>query len=152
MDEIKVCSRCKVEILHKFKPRPDTMHAGELRCSKCGTFWGWRSKLPEERTNGGAQRRNSSTYSPSSLDCRTCQMCLRPRKMLGIKETLLIHHVKEIQDGGDDIPSNIWVLCSSCHGLVHHMRTYLYRHFSDPEVSLFTEEPLDNDQGVPWEN
>jgi hypothetical protein len=41
---------------------------------------------------------------------------------------LTSHHVQEINEGGPDVPENIWVLCSSCHRLVHHQRTYLNEH------------------------
>lgn len=48
--------------------------------------------------------------------------------MLGAYEALEVHHVVEIQHGGEDDPANIWVLCTDCHKTVHHRRTYLYEH------------------------
>lgn len=42
-----------------------------------------------------------------------CQSCLRT------DQRLLIHHIKPIEEGGDNSPSNLAVLCYSCHRLLH---------------------------------
>ena len=42
-----------------------------------------------------------------------CQGCLRSDKRL------LVHHIKALADGGDNTPSNLAVLCYSCHRLLH---------------------------------
>lgn len=152
MDEdIRFCPKCGREKEHTLRLRPDTPHLGSLHCKGCGRCWGWKPKNKEERTNGGSAKRNKSNHTPHSLGIEYCQMCLRPREMLGKNEIFLVHHVKEIQDGGRDTPSNIWVLCSSCHGLVHHMRTYLYRHFVETEVPPQQEIDPQTLLGVPWE-
>jgi hypothetical protein len=55
-------------------------------------------------------------------------MCQRRKDFLGKGERLEIHHVIQIDQGGDDTPDNIWILCTACHRIVHHQRTYLYEH------------------------
>jgi hypothetical protein len=125
MDSIKPCKICGTDTMHTFKERPDTVHGGELRCSICGTFWGW---LKKEKNEG---KRPPNKYSPKDLGIDYCQMCLRSRARLGTHEILLPHHIIEINgpDKGEDIPENIWVVCSACHVLIHYVRTYLHNHF-----------------------
>ena len=56
-------------------------------------------------------------------------MCLREKEFLG-KGQLEVHHVKEISNGGQDTPDNIWVLCTSCHRELHHRRVYFNSHMT----------------------
>lgn len=130
------CKVCVKEVDPVFKLRPDTRHYGEQRCPSCGSFLKWEPKPPEQKERNGARRKQRTEYTPTTLGIEYCQICLRTKEMLGRNESLLIHHVLEVQDGGSDSPENIWVLCSHCHALVHHVRTYLYRHFvvGNPEV------------------
>lgn len=116
------CKACDAETQHTFKPRPDTPHDGEYRCNDCGKFWGWK---PKEKNS---VKRPPNKHTPESLCIDHCQLCMRSKKRLVTNETLAVHHVKEIQHGGPDLPENIWVLCTSCHALVHHQRTYLNEH------------------------
>ena len=119
---IKMCQGCHKETPHNEISRPDTKHEAELRCSVCGRFWGWKAK----EKNTGNRPRNKHT--PESLDISECQLCRRSSDHLGTNEILEVHHIIEISKNGEDVPENIWVLCSSCHSLVHHQRTYLNEH------------------------
>lgn len=124
MVEIKFCKKCECETQHIEHPRPDTPHGNELRCSECNSFWGWQKK---PKNNG---KRPANKYLPADLGIDHCQMCMRPKKRLMTNEVLISHHVHEIGKGGPDIPENIWVVCSSCHHLIHHQRTYLNEHYA----------------------
>lgn len=42
--------------------------------------------------------------------CETC----------GSTETLVIHHIKPVSEGGSNENKNLKVLCSNCHDLIHH--------------------------------
>lgn len=42
--------------------------------------------------------------------CETC----------GSTETLVIHHIKPVSEGGSNENENLKVLCSNCHNLIHH--------------------------------
>ena len=54
-----------------------------------------------------------------------CELCLRREAELPASQDLDGHHVVEFADGGTDDQANVWILCTSCHRLVHHQRTYL---------------------------
>lgn len=101
----------------------DGPHHGKYVCKECGTFAGWMPKPTNET------KRKKNKYSADDLGINYCQMCLRPKSRLGSRETLEPHHIKEIQHGGDDIPENIWVVCSYCHKVIHQRRIYLNDHY-----------------------
>lgn len=117
-----LCKRCKIEVTPNFKPRPDTPHAGELRCPVCDCHLKWQPKPQNEN------KRDRNKHTPASLGIDFCQLCMRPKDRLGKHEVLLPHHIIEVQYGGIDDPENIWVVCSACHALIHHQRTYLNSH------------------------
>ena len=94
-------------------------------CTSCGYFWDWIAK-PENK-----DKRKSSKFSPRYLGIEYCEICHRPKSMLGKYETLEIHHKVSIKDGGEDIETNILVLCTAHHVWVHHEQTYLNDHFKD---------------------
>lgn len=100
-------------------------HYSKIKCLSCGAFCGW-GKIPK---NDG--KRQSNKHSPKDLGVDFCQMCLRDKNRLGTRGVLHSHHVHEIQDGGPDVPQNIWVLCTSCHSIVHHQRVYINDHFKN---------------------
>lgn len=52
-------------------------------------------------------------------------MCLRDLKDIPLPQVLEGHHVVEFQDGGSDDRSNVWIVCTACHKLIHYQRTYL---------------------------
>ncbi len=124
MSEYVLCKKCNVEITPNYRPRPDTPHDGELRCPLCGIFLGWQRK----QKNDGKRERNK--WTPARLGIDFCQLCMRPKDRLGINEVLLPHHIVEIQDGGEDVPENIWIVCTACHSVIHHQRTYLNNHMA----------------------
>lgn len=116
------CKKCNIEISARFEPTPNLIHDGKLICPLCDSFLGWKKK----EKNEGKRERNK--YTPAKLGINYCQLCMRSRERLGINETLVPHHIKEIQDDGEDVPENIWVVCTACHSLIHHQRTYLNNH------------------------
>lgn len=100
-------------------------HEAGIWCGECDRFIRWKSK---DKNNG---KRPKNKYLPADLGINFCQLCLRPKNRLGKHETLTSHHVIEINTGGPDLPGNIWVVCSHCHALVGHVRTYMNDHFGD---------------------
>lgn len=97
-------------------------HYGKYVCIECGGFAGFMRK-PKNET-----KRQKNKYTAADLGMNRCQMCQRPREMLGQGESLEVHHVEEIGRGGEDVPENIWCVCTACHRLIHHNRTYMYDH------------------------
>lgn len=134
-----ICKRCHHDVDPINIPRPDTVHAGgELRCPRCDMHLGWR-KVDKEHAK---KRTHASQHSPQSLGIECCELCLRPKRGLGIRQTLEIHHKIEVEVGGPDKRSNIWVLCTPCHKLLHHMRIYHNEHLQHmwPEAEELVEE------------
>jgi 5-methylcytosine-specific restriction endonuclease McrA len=72
-------------------------------------------------------------------------MCLRHVDRLGSHGALQVHHVVEIQNGGEDTKENIWVVCTSCHKLIHHQRTYLNNHFKGTYTISDLEKDMEHD-------
>lgn len=140
------CKRCNDEVDGIVKPRPDTPHAAEVRCGNCGAFIQWLKKEVNK------DKRPKNRLLPRDLGIDYCQMCRRHEARLGKHEVLHSHHVIEIQEGGPDIRDNIWVLCTPCHLVVHHQRTYLNDHFNhlweifEAEKARIKEMDL-----APWE-
>lgn len=122
----KWCKKCGIKV----KPvtgKISSTHGYELRCSYCDTFVGWGGKKQAVKNENG-DRQRSSQWTAKRLNKDYCEMCQRPKHLLGHGERLEVHHVVEVEQGGEDVPENIWVLCTPCHRLVHHQRTYLHQH------------------------
>ena len=133
MQDSKECYRCGSKNL-KFIPRPDTVHQGELRCSDCDKFWGWKKKDDNEN-----RRTQTSKYNLHDIrkfykkEKDFCWFCLRTKEQLGWNETLTIDHILELSKGGLDILENLQVLCSACHKLKNWARLYINWHFNKKE-------------------
>jgi 5-methylcytosine-specific restriction endonuclease McrA len=56
-----------------------------------------------------------------------CQMCLLEKEHLGYAETLETHHIDNNSQNNER--SNLQIVCTSCHKLIHHQRTYRYNHY-----------------------
>lgn len=130
----KYCNRCQAEVQTAVQVLSQGPHWAKETCTNCGRFVGFLQK-PKNRN-----KRVKGKHKPSTLDISHCQMCLRPSTRLGSRGILEIHHVTEIQAGGEDTPQNIWVVCTSCHRLIHHQRTYLndhpQRHYSIQDLQV----------------
>lgn len=110
------CKYCSSDVNYYVKPRPDTPHEAEIRCGLCHCFLGWKRK---EKNEG---KRLPQVHSPESVGIDYCEICLLHRKHLGMNETLDIHHIDDNPENNERI--NISVVCTGCHKLIHHQRTY----------------------------
>lgn len=135
---MKYCSRCDRETETKVVMLEKGKHYAKEVCVHCGRFHLFLKK-PENMA-----KRGKNKFSPEDLGIDFCQMCLRPGDRLGDRGVLEVHHVEEIQSGGEDTKENIWVACTSCHRLVHHQRTYLNEHtrkyISEKELLAYAEK------------
>lgn len=129
------CNACKDDVETIEKQLFEGPHYSKHACVVCGKHLGF-GKKPENDN-----KRAKNKYTAEGLEISYCQMCLRPKNRLGSRGVLQVHHVIEIQDSGEDVPANIWVLCTSCHSLLHHQRQYLNRHLS----SLYSVKNLQED-------
>jgi 5-methylcytosine-specific restriction endonuclease McrA len=50
-------------------------------------------------------------------DCHQCQFCGRKEP----EARLVVHHVRPLDESGDNVLSNLITLCSSCHTHIHMM-------------------------------
>ena len=123
----KNCKHCGIQVEPVTFGEINDMHGYKLRCPHCKRVVGWGGKRQVVKTENG-ERTRSSQWSAKRLNKDFCEMCQRPKDFLGHGERLEVHHVTEIDQGGEDVPENIWVLCTPCHRLVHHQRTYLHQH------------------------
>ena len=122
MYDHRECKRCGVIGNFKEELTPSGMHHGKLSCLECGVFHAWIPK-PKNETKRSPNRVLAEDYGVDS-----CQMCQRNLWRLGNREALESHHVIEIQKGGVDSIENVWFVCTSCHKMIHHQRTYLNDH------------------------
>ena len=119
---LKYCPQCEMGTTSKVVLLTEGKHYAKEVCSRCGAYRSFVKK-PENENKRGKNR-----FSPAGLGIDFCQLCLRPTNRLGDRGVLEVHHVEQIQNGGEDAPGNIWVCCTSCHRLIHHQRTYLNEH------------------------
>jgi 5-methylcytosine-specific restriction endonuclease McrA len=100
---------CTRQALLPEPPPPGSKHYKKAVCSSYGRFFGWISK-PKNL----AHRAPSTTgLTPEGR----CAICLSG-------QSLEVHHIVEIQDGGSNDPANRLTLCQGCHALVHWVRRY----------------------------
>lgn len=94
-------------------------------CSRSGTFIKWLANPDKDDRRETTKQKVERSF---------CAICLRKRSQLGVKESLEIHHIVPLSDGGKDDPLNILVACTACHRLVHWAQLYLNKHLIGGEV------------------
>ncbi len=97
--EERVCVNCGVP----YQPRK----RNQVACSEsCGRQWNNRSRRGE--------RGNSNYYRRLFILERggACERC-------GVPDDLQVHHIVPVAHGGPHVPSNVLVLCRSCHNGEH---------------------------------
>ena len=128
------CPQCGGAV--RIELTPHLTHHARFRCSRCNCHVEW---MPKPRPEGAPRRRGASS---KELVVRYgqgyCEMCLRKVEELPIKEVLIGHHVIPWSKGGSDARENVWIVCTSCHGLIHHQRTYLGHYHQREEESRNT--------------
>jgi len=128
---VEICRYCQsTRIIQGL--RPDTIHHAELRCQDCDRHLKWIAKPKEkestkrEADHHGLLRKYSEGY---------CEICLRLEEELPPAQSLKAHHKIEYDAGGTSDHSNIQILCTPCHQLVHHQRTYLGHYTQSKDLS-----------------
>lgn len=110
-------------------PHPGGHHA-RLDCDRCHCFVKW---LPRPRLSGERSRKGQAELLRKH-SAGICEMCQRESADLPLPQVLEVHHVTEVQGGGTDERKNLWIVCTPCHRLIHHTRTYL-GHYHRKEVT-----------------
>lgn len=93
-------------------------HYAKGFCAKCGRYLDWVKKPDSEKVNRPAAQKDLAIKYGRGF----CELCRCPEEYLAKSETLAGHHVIEYADGGEPNRENIWVTCTSCHGLIHWRR------------------------------
>jgi hypothetical protein len=122
---VPIKRKCKYcgEVETFIRPRPDTIHGYEVCCFECNAHIGWAGKPKNDKKH----EERPPCPSPEDLEIDWCQMCLLPKNMLGENETLHTHHIDDEPKNNERL--NLFVVCTSCHTLIHHQRTYRYNHY-----------------------
>lgn len=97
-------------------------HYSKILCANCERFLAWGKKPKELKA---VQRREVGLGLARKFSRGFCELCLRRAEHLPLPQTLEGHHIIPVEQGGTDERSNVQILCTSCHRLVHHQRTYL---------------------------
>lgn len=100
-------------------PEPRARHEQGRRffCPFCGHCYGWQGPAMKIRNPDGT-RRNSTQWTADRMGIDRCQIC--GRKADETRQGYLSsHHLAPIAEGGEDVPSNIIVLCWDCHKAIH---------------------------------
>lgn len=95
-----------------------------IKCQFCGHKYGFGGKKKPLFKNG--RRVCGTIWRTGKFEVSYCQFCGRDlveMKKKGVKPQA--HHIIPVSEGGEDIPSNIMVLCPSCHKEAHKRRENL---------------------------
>lgn len=108
-------------------------HVAKLVCSFCGGFLKWVPKDADAKPD--ARKRNANLVAKFSPGY--CELCFASADNLGDGQTLEAHHKREVKlHGGTDDRTNIWIVCSSCHALIHHQRRYRANLYSEVKCNV----------------
>jgi 5-methylcytosine-specific restriction endonuclease McrA len=101
---------------------PNLVHYGRLDCPEHGFIkWVKNPEKPKYRTETTAR----------SIDLSKCRICGRKKDELGIKETITVHHLEPLEEGGKNHVENLIAVCTACHRLIHWTRLYLGKHLKE---------------------
>jgi len=129
----KVCVECGQELAVVETPQ-HKIHWAEYQCANtaCSRLKKHVDWVPKPRDGSSRRKANRKLLKKCDVLLRDfCHLCARPSAVLDHLKPALqleVHHVIEVQDGGTDEPSNLWVLCSECHELVHRQRRAFNRY------------------------
>lgn len=121
MSDFIPCPHCGAKQDSLVELTPNGPHYGKAICGKCNRFMRWIPKPDNEKR----KRESRHTDLVRKYSQGFCELCLITQENLPINETLEAHHVVEYRSAGEADRSNIWILCTRCHKLVHWSRTYI---------------------------
>lgn len=114
------CRKCKSKRI--VETTFSEIHGHRYACNDCSFAW-WGGRLKNKEKN--EKRPNCPT--PKDLGISNCQICMLESDSLGYSERLETHHIDD--EPTNNNKSNLMVVCTSCHSLIHHERVYRYQHF-----------------------
>lgn len=114
------CDRCGSTAEPETIIEPAGKHYARLVCGGCKRWIKFLPKPDSEKVG----RPKAHTNLVDRYGHGYCELCLRIKAELPKGQTLEAQHVLEFQHGGSEARENIWIVCTSCHLLIHHMRNY----------------------------
>lgn len=131
------CEVCNSKLFKKYGNYGP--HEAMLWCPKC-KFKGWARKPNKDKEGKTILKRIGNRTAIDKVLAfhgfkkEFCFFCLRKKFELGVKETLTIDHIKELDKGGEDKVENCQVFCTACHKLKNLIRLYFNWHFREKEA------------------
>jgi 5-methylcytosine-specific restriction endonuclease McrA len=111
----------------------------KITCADCGRYikWGVDPKKPLKKRRSSGQKDLLESFSNGF-----CELCLRTETLIPRQQQLEAHHIIPVEMGGGNDKANIQIVCTQCHKLIHHIRTYLghYGKASVSELNLEQQE------------
>lgn len=115
----KICPKCSSEAVEIL--RHNGIHYGDYRCPNCNRHLGF---IPTPG-DGSSKRPRKSKPLVDRYSRGVCELCRRAQSDLPKGQTLEAHHIIEVEEGGGDERGNVTIVCTPCHRLIHHQRTYI---------------------------
>lgn len=116
------CRHCASMGPHPITLVSNGVHYAKVNCVECKRQLRWLPKPDSDPTKYRRPTQHQNLVSDYGRGF--CEMCLRKKEDLPKGNTLEAQHVVEFQDGGSNERTNIWILCTACHRMVHWVRTY----------------------------
>lgn len=122
------CTSCNMQM--EIERRQCGPHVGAY-CKLCGTKIRHLKKL-KNLNRRPAKNNDGLLKDKYSRGFAFCSICYRSSTQIlektGLK--LEIHHIKEVQHGGDNTPENLLCVCCDCHKLLHSIRYITHRNLT----------------------
>jgi 5-methylcytosine-specific restriction endonuclease McrA len=119
---VKTCGYCQHPGPHETVQMKTGVHHAKLECGECQRFIAW---IPKPATDPTKHKRpKAHTDLVLKFSRGYCELCGFDKDQLPYSETLHAHHVARYCEDGEATRENTWILCTACHALVEHQRTY----------------------------
>lgn len=117
----RICPKCKFDGDHPATRRND-VHYADVHCLRCKSHIGFMPKPDDDVTKYKRPKQHTDLVKKFSRGY--CELCGFDKEQLPRSETMHAHHVARYCEGGEPTRENVWILCTACHSLVEHQRTY----------------------------
>lgn len=121
LETTRDCPHCHDPGPHPMTLRPTGVHYADVRCCKCGKHF-FQGKPDDDVTKYKRPKAHADLVNKFSRGY--CELCGFEQVNLPRGETLTAHHVARFAEGGPATRENTWIVCSACHSLIEHQRTY----------------------------
>ncbi len=122
LEHRELCRHCGYEGPHTVTPATTGVHHAKVCCAACRRMLRWLPKPDSDPTKYRRPQQHRDLVNAYGEGF--CEMCLRSSAELPKGQTLEAQHVREYQHGGENSRENIWIVCTACHRMIHHIRTY----------------------------